>query len=169
MSAEIIICTAPLDVEQALRASGVGKDELRVTVCATQGQLVDKLSRWKRRANHFVMKQREGKRILRREEIVCCKAAGHRYVVHLSGGEEVVSTTKRCPFTHSMEPLLRDPRFLQCSSSAVVNLDYVREFRDARLILADGEAIPFPAKWQRLAAAALVQLDWEGSESSEGK
>lgn len=169
MLAELIICTAPLDVERAFRASGVEEGEAQVTLCATQKQLVDKLTRWKRETAHFVIKQREGKRILRREDIVCCKAAGHRFTVHLVNGEQVVSNTKRRPFTHSMEPLLRDPRFLQCSSSAVVNLDYVREYQDARVILMDGQTLSFPTRWQRLAEASLGRLDWDGTESLEGK
>lgn len=119
MAAEIIICTDAIDVERALRASGVGADEVRVTVCATEIQLVDKLAQWRRQTSYFVMKQREGKRILRREDIVCCRAAGHRFVVHLTSGERVTSTTKRCSFTRSMEPLLRDPRFLQIGRAHV--------------------------------------------------
>lgn len=163
MQGEIIVCPGDLDVEGILRASGVQEGALRITVCATERQLLDKLAEWKRPA-YFILKSKTGKRILRMNDIVCCRAEGHRFHVHLADGEELMSTTRRCTFTQSMAPLLQDPRFLQCSVSTVVNLNYVQEYHDAHLLLQNGQVLAFPAKWRQLAQSAMAKLGWDGED-----
>lgn len=79
----------------------------------------------KRRAASIQVKTKDGLRRIPLDSLLYTELTGRSVRYYLSGGETVDGVTLRGTFSHEMEPLLADRRFVLCGSSFAVNLHYV--------------------------------------------
>lgn len=72
-------------------------------------------------------------------QILYVQYYNHRLVCRLADDSACESITLRESFTQAAAPLLQDGRFLQISSSDIVNMQYVRSVSAKSMLMADGK------------------------------
>lgn len=66
----------------------------------------------------------------------------HRLTAHTIDGERIESIVLRDSFAKLISPLIEDGRFVQVSSSYIINMQYVRRFTSKYFELSNGETLP---------------------------
>lgn len=94
----------------------------------------------------FTVKTAKNLRVLNLADILCCEYHSHAVIFTLTNGEEVVSRTIRESFSEYSIPILKEPRFLQCHTSYLVNMRKVERFAKDSFTLRGGKMIPIAAK-----------------------
>lgn len=106
----------------------------------------------------FTLPTAEGLRVLPYASIEYLECTRHIVQVHLSGGQQLPSLSRREPFTALAGPLLADGRFVQPHRSYVVNLAFVRLLAPGELQMASGARVPVPRGREGALRQALE--DW---------
>lgn len=92
------------------------------------------------------VKTQEGMRVLRFSEIVCCEYCDHTVIYTLTDARTVTTKVIKGTFSHHIEPLLKDKRFLRPHVSYILNMEYVEGFTKTRFTLRSGLSVPIVAK-----------------------
>lgn len=96
-----------------------------------------------------IIKTREGIRVLRFSEILYCECKNHSAIYTLTGERTVTTKILKGTFSHHIEPLLKDARFLRPHISYLVNMDYIEGFSQTRFTLRSGGSVPIVARHYR--------------------
>lgn len=96
----------------------------------------------KERAACIAVKTKTGLELVRMDEIVYIELENRALCYHLFDGRRLDSVTVRGSFREEVEPVLKDPRFFQCSASFVANLFYVTAVERGGLRLDGGGRVP---------------------------
>lgn len=89
---------------------------------------------------------REGIRILRLSDIVCCEYTNHRVIYTLTGERTATTSVIKGTYTQHVETLLQDQRFIRPHVSFILNMDHVVGFTKTRFTLQGGSSVPIVAK-----------------------
>lgn len=98
----------------------------------------------------------DGLQRLSLDRLLCAEQAGDTVRYTLTGGETVDSVAMQGTFSHQVEPLLADHRFVQCSARLVANLHYVTTVGEGELTLNGSIRVPIPQE-----LAAQVKMRWD--------
>ena len=93
-----------------------------------------------------MVKTQEGMRVLRLSEILYCEYSDHTVIYTLSGARTVTTKVIKGSFSHYIEPLLQDKRFIRPHVSYILNMEYVEGFTNTRFTLRSGVSVPIVAK-----------------------
>ncbi len=105
------------------------------------------------RAEKSIVVQRGGScRVVPLSQIVYCEVQGRKVYLHLSGGETI-------DYYERLDDLERrlDGRFFRCHRSYLVDLEYVRGYRDGQAVLSQGGRIPVSRLRERDLTQALLR------------
>ena len=94
----------------------------------------------------WVIKTREGMRVLRLSEILYCEYRDHTVTYTLMGAKTLTTKVIKGSFSNHIECLLQDERFLRPHVSFVVNMDYIEGFSKTRFTLRGGYMVPITTK-----------------------
>lgn len=93
-----------------------------------------------------ILKTHDGIRVLRLSEIAYCEYMNHTVIYTLANTKKVTTCVIKGSFSHYIENLLQDPRFIRPHVSFALNMDYVESFTKTRFTLRFGHSVPIVAK-----------------------
>lgn len=106
----------------------------------------------------FVVKTKEGLRVLNVASIVCCERLGNMVRFTITNGEIIVSRSIRGTFTEYIAPLMTNGQFLQSHVSFLINMNRVERLSDKKFIMRGGSVVPVATKL--LAGVRKIYLDY---------
>lgn len=114
---------------------------------------------------HFVVKCKKEAVVLPMQKIACVEYHNHQISVTTVDGEVYVSTQAKLSFSHWMEPLLAQPRFIRPHSSFVVNMNCIGSISDAKsFVMMNGYHIPISVnKYTQVRSRYLEYLERGGA------
>ncbi len=95
------------------------------------------------------VKTRNGIRILRYSEIICCEYRKHTVTYHLTDRTIVTTTIIKGSFARHITRMIEDVRFVRPHVSFVVNMDHVESFDRNRFTLRYGITVPIVTRHYR--------------------
>ncbi|MDO4261263.1 MAG: LytTR family DNA-binding domain-containing protein [Eubacteriales bacterium] len=86
-------------------------------------------------------------------------SVGNHIELHFQDGS--LNLSARHTFSQTVEPLLRDFRFLSCARGVVVNLFHVRELREDSFLMDNGELLPISRRLYGAVRDAFIDFQFE--------
>ena len=79
------------------------------------------------------------------DEITYIESSGHTLKIHLKDGSEISAVEK----LGEIEKRIGEKRFLRCNQSYLVNMDHIRDVKDASFVMMDGAELPIRVRGKK--------------------
>lgn len=99
-----------------------------------------------------------GQRLVRMDHILYVERTGRTMRCHCQDGEVVTSISLRTSLREAVRPLLKEPQFVLCGASFVLNLRHVTAIEDHMALLDNGGQVPIPR--QKIAVVTQAWMDY---------
>lgn len=112
----------------------------------------------------YLIYTRDGIRILRLSEIICCEYTNHRVIYTLKGNRTATTSIITGSFANHVQTLLQDQRFVRPHVSFLLNMDYVIGFTKTRFNLQERASVPIVSKhYQAVRESYMNHLSAKGN------
>jgi len=120
-----------------------------------------------RQTQNIAVKTRQGQMRLPLDDILYAELKGRIARYYLKNGECVDSLTLQTSFRDALQPLLKDPRFVLCGASFVLNLYHVKMVDKSGVQFSDGGKIGLPKAVYRTLRTAWLDFWLEGDAKND--